>query len=160
MTHPSEPTTRRPLHLFEGYGIELEYMIVDRATLAVAPLCDQMLHSVAGEYVSDVEFGPISWSNELALHVIEMKTTDPVVGLDGLEGLFGENIHRANELLAPLGARLMPSAMHPFMDPNREMRLWPHDSSPPLRSLQSRLRLPRPRLGQPAIAPHQPAVRR
>ncbi len=35
-----------------------------------------------------------------------------------------------NEILAPLGARLMPTAMHPWMDPQAETRLWPHENSP------------------------------
>ena len=39
----------RPLGLFEAYGIELEYMIVDRASLAVAPLADRVLEAVLGE---------------------------------------------------------------------------------------------------------------
>ncbi len=36
---------------------------------------------------------------------------------------------RINGVLEPLGARLMPSAMHPWMDPHREMVLWPHENS-------------------------------
>jgi glutamate---cysteine ligase / carboxylate-amine ligase len=119
-----------PLHLFEGFGIELEYMLVATDTLDVSPVADRVLQAVAGEVVSDVEQGDVSWSNELALHVIELKTTGPVSSLDGLGARFQENVDRINELLAPLGGRLMPSAMHPWMDPLREMKLWPHDSSP------------------------------
>ena len=52
-----------PLHLFEGYGIEVEYMIVARDTLDVLPVCDEVLRAVAGEYVSDVEGDDIAWSN-------------------------------------------------------------------------------------------------
>ena len=40
------------LRLFEGYGIELEYMIVDRASLAVAPLADRVLEAVLGETIN------------------------------------------------------------------------------------------------------------
>jgi hypothetical protein len=36
-------------------------------------------------------------------------------------------VTRISELLEPLGARLLPSAMHPWMDPERELRLWPHE---------------------------------
>src|SRR5690606_3311880 len=35
-----------------------------------------------------------------------------------------------NAHLAPLGGRLMPSAMHPWMDPLTQTRLWPHENSP------------------------------
>ncbi len=38
-------------------------------------------------------------------------------------------MRRINQLLSPLGARLLPTAMHPWMDPARETRLWPHDYS-------------------------------
>jgi gamma-glutamyl:cysteine ligase YbdK (ATP-grasp superfamily) len=120
------------LRLFEGYGIELEYMIVDRETLDVRPIADQLLRAASGgsEWVADVEQGDVGWSNELALHVIELKTSAPARSLEGLPQAFGTSLQRANALLAPLGARLLPTAMHPWMDPLREMRLWPHDSSP------------------------------
>ena len=122
--------TDRRLGLFEAYGIELELMIVDAETLNVLPISDQLLTAASGELTGEAEFGPISWSNELALHVIEFKVTDPVSNLNGVAAMFQENIDRANQLLQHLNARLMPAAMHPWMDPHREMRLWPHDYSP------------------------------
>jgi len=115
----------RPLALFEAYGIEIEYMIVDRADLSVRPLSDQLLLAAAGSY-DDVERGPLAWSNELVLHVIELKTNGPRPRLDGLAADLQKDICAIDELLAPRGARLMPTAMHPTMDPTRETRLWPH----------------------------------
>lgn len=122
------------LRLFEGIGVELEYMIVDRETLDVAPIADEALRLAAGEPaggppVSDVELGPITWSNELVLHVLEMKTTTPARSLGGLVEAFQSSIGRAGEVLRPLGARLMPGAMHLWMDPATQMHLWPHDSA-------------------------------
>ena len=119
-----------PLHLFEAFGVELEYMLVSAASLDVLPAADEVLRAAAGEYVADVERGDVSWSNELALHVIELKTTEPARSLEPLAGAFQENVRQINGLLAPLGGRLMPSAMHPWMDPQRELKLWPHDNSP------------------------------
>jgi carboxylate-amine ligase len=58
------------LRLFEAIGVEIEYMIVDRASLDVVPACDRLLASVAGAPVSDLERGAIGWSNELVLHVL------------------------------------------------------------------------------------------
>ena len=116
-----------PLPLFAAYGVELEYMIVDAETLSVRPVTDKVIHAAVGEYLSEIERGAISWSNELALHVIELKTTGPADRLEPLPGLFQQNVRDINELLRPLGARLMPTAMHPWMDPHTEMRLWPHD---------------------------------
>lgn len=117
----------QPYRLFERFGVELEYMIVDRATLDVRPISDELIRAVAGAYQSDVDFDDLSWSNELVLHVIELKTNGPSPALEGLAGVFQRHVARINALLDPLGARLMPAAMHPWMDPLREMRLWPHE---------------------------------
>jgi len=117
-------------HLFERFGVELEYMIVDRGSLDVLPIADKILHAVAGGYESEVEMGALSWSNELALHVIELKTNGPAKSLAGLAAEFHRDVVRINEILDPLGGMLMPTAMHPWMDPHRELRLWPHEYSP------------------------------
>jgi gamma-glutamyl:cysteine ligase YbdK (ATP-grasp superfamily) len=121
---------RSALHLFDGFGVELEYMVVDAESLDVRPVVDELFRSVAGEIVSDVEHSDISWSNELVAHVVELKTSEPAGGFGGLVGQFQEHVGRINAALAPLGARLMPSAMHPWMDPASEMKLWPHDNGP------------------------------
>ncbi len=118
------------LNLFSAFGVELEYMLVDALTLDVRPITDALLEQVAGSIVSEIEFEDIAWSNELVLHVIELKTNGPAPKLAPLASRFQEHVGRVNAVLAKLGARLMPSAMHPWMDPFREMRLWPHDNSP------------------------------
>lgn len=118
-----------PFHLFEVAGIELEYMIVDRETLDVRPIADELLTRAAGELTSDYEDGPITWSNELALHVIELKTTDPVRSLTGVGQQFQTSVQHLNEIAATFNAVLLPTGMHPWMDPMRELRLWPHDSA-------------------------------
>jgi gamma-glutamyl:cysteine ligase YbdK (ATP-grasp superfamily) len=116
----------RALHLFEAYGVELEYMIVSRETLSVLPITDRVMFDAVGSYEAEIEQGEISWSNELALHVIELKTTGPADRLEPLAALFQENVRRIDSLLARHGARLMPSAMHPWMNPELELNLWPH----------------------------------
>ena len=115
------------LGLFEGVGVEIEYMIVDRERLNVLPVCDQVLAAEAGEITTDVEFDDISWSNELVLHVIELKTTAPVADLTGLAEAFQTHVGRINKRLEPLGGMLLPTAMHPWMHPDRETKLWPHE---------------------------------
>jgi len=121
--------SERPLHVFEAFGVEIEYMIVDARTLDVRAITDRVLQAVAGEIVSDVEDGEITWSNELSAHVIELKTTDPARSLAQLPADFHASVRRINSILEPMGARLLPSAMHPWMDPLREMVIWPHDYS-------------------------------
>ncbi len=118
------------LKMFEGYGVELELMIVDRATLRVRPIADELLRAVAGEVTTDWEEGPIAWSNELVLHVIELKTNGPVRSLVGVADAFQTEVRRIDGILADHGAMLLPTAMHPTMDPLRETRLWPHDNRP------------------------------
>lgn len=118
------------LHLFEAFGVELEYMIVDRRTLDVRPIADEVLRNENGESIGDVERGAFSWCNELVNHVIEIKTTDPAPALAGLASGFEREAAEINRRLRPLGGALMPTAMHPWMDPLKETRLWPHEYSP------------------------------
>ncbi|AKQ45566.1 glutamate--cysteine ligase [Rufibacter radiotolerans] len=122
-------STNRKLGLFEGFGVEMEYMIVDRDTLAVKPIADEVLKAEAGELTSDVERGTMAWSNELVLHVLELKTNGPAPELTSLANSFHQEVLRVNELLEPFNAMLLPSGAHPFMDPNAETVLWPHESS-------------------------------
>jgi gamma-glutamyl:cysteine ligase YbdK (ATP-grasp superfamily) len=122
--------TTPQFHLFERFGVELEYMIVDADSLSVRPITDEVLHQISGQYVNEVERGELAWSNELVLHVIELKTNGPAATLAGLSNVFQEHVNTINGMLAPMGARLMPTAMHPWMDPHKETRLWPHEYSP------------------------------
>jgi glutamate---cysteine ligase / carboxylate-amine ligase len=106
------------IRAFEAVGLELEYMIVDAQSLDVRPIADQVL---AGQQPE--------WSNELVAHVIELKNPQPVADLDALAGQFHARIRAMNEALQAHSARLMPGAMHPWMDPREETRLWPHDDA-------------------------------
>ena len=118
------------LHLFEAIGLEMEYMIVDRRSLSVLPIADKVLAAAAGQIVSEVEVGALSWSNELVLHVIELKTNGPAGSLTGLGKEFERHVKKINAILRPMGGRLMPTACHPWMNPLTETVLWPHDYSP------------------------------
>jgi len=117
----------RRWRLFEATGVELEYMIVDRDSLAIRPLADRVLEAVGGSGEVEVELGDMAWSNELALHVIEIKTNGPATSLAGLADRFHDSVRRIDAILADHGARLMPTGMHPWMDPHTELRLWPHE---------------------------------
>lgn len=116
------------LHLFEGFGVELEYMVVDRETLDVQPIADLLFRDFSGTQVSDVDNGTIAWSNELTAHVVEVKTNGPTPDLYQASQDFHSNIEVINRILARHNAMLLPGAAHPWMDPLREMVLWPHDA--------------------------------
>jgi glutamate---cysteine ligase / carboxylate-amine ligase len=126
-TKPGDETPKPALGLFQAFGVELEYMIVDRDSLDIRPVADELIADLAGSPVSEVELGPVAWSNELALHVLELKTNGPAARLAGLSFDFHGEVRRANSILSGMGCRLLPGGMHPWMDPDTEVRLWPHE---------------------------------
>lgn len=113
-----------PLHAFTGYGIELEYMIVDAASLKVQALADRLLIDSQGQVVNELERGELAWSNELVAHVIELKTNGPADSLSPLGARFHGDVVDINSRLAEFSASLMPTAMHPMFKPALETRLW------------------------------------
>jgi glutamate---cysteine ligase / carboxylate-amine ligase len=120
----------RPLHLFEGYGVEMEYMIVDAGSLNLLPVTDRVLETAAGKITNEISRNGTAWSNELVLHVIEIKTDGPAKSLNGLGEAFAEQITGIENILQKFDARLMPGAMHPWMDPFAGVKLWPHEYNP------------------------------
>lgn len=117
----------KKIPLFKAIGVELEYMIVDSTTLNVKPVCDWLLKKVAGHLTSDYENGSIAWSNELVTHVVELKTNGPAQNFEGLSSAFHKNIQEINLLLEEIGAVLMPTGAHPWMNPDKETVIWPHE---------------------------------
>jgi len=116
-------------HLFEVAGIELEYMLVNKNSLKIAPKVDELLQQKNGELSSDVDNGDIAWSNELVAHVVELKTNGPTKDWTNLSGKFHENILEINQLLSSKNLTLLPTASHPFMNPLTETQLWEHSYS-------------------------------
>jgi len=114
--------------LFQKFGIELEYMLVREDTLDVAPIADRILEREASGITNEVERGIMAWSNELALHVIEIKNSTPVPALPMLAEKFQHEVEELGLVAAEQGAILLPTAMHPWMNPHRETLLWPHGS--------------------------------
>jgi glutamate---cysteine ligase / carboxylate-amine ligase len=108
---------------FEVAGIELEYPIVD-GDLNVKPLVEPAFRILSGRGTSDVDLGAIGFSNEFADHVFELKTQAPVASFVDTEQLLYEGVQRFTAVLRDeFGARLFPTAMHPWFDP-MDARLW------------------------------------
>lgn len=116
-------------HLFEVYGIELEYMLVKNESLKVAPKVDALLTKKAGTLTADIENGDIAWSNELVAHVVELKTNGPTDNTDNLSEKFHDNILEINALLQDLDLQLLGAAAHPLMQPDSDTQLWKHSYS-------------------------------
>jgi glutathione synthase/RimK-type ligase-like ATP-grasp enzyme/gamma-glutamyl:cysteine ligase YbdK (ATP-grasp superfamily) len=113
---------------FSVAGMELEYPIVDR-DLNVASLVEPAFRVLAGRGTSDVSLGAVGFSNEIADHVFEVKTTEPVESLADAEAVLVEGIRRFQAVLrGEFDARLMPTSMHPWMDPRRG-RTWRRSGS-------------------------------
>ena len=115
---------KQTLSLFKAFGIELEYMIVDRDTLRPRPIAESILLDDAGHTTQEISLGPIDVSNELATHVLEFKTAVPAADLEALESDFQSAIAEMNERLAAHNAMLAPGGIHPFMDPSVEGKTW------------------------------------
>lgn len=113
--------------LFEVFGVELEYMIVDKDTLRILPIADLVFKETTGSFISDYENGTVAWSNELVSHVIELKTNGPVASMSAVLPDFHKNIQELNHILAKHNAVLMPSGAHPTADPLTETKIWPHE---------------------------------
>lgn len=119
------------LRAFEACGLEIEYVLVDRASLDVAPIGDAVLQKLSGASapVNDFLHDGLGWSNELVMHVLELKNVHPAADLTKVAPSFQAEVGAMNNTLTAFDARLMPGGMHPWMDPARETRLWPHDNA-------------------------------
>ena len=120
------------LGVFEGVGIELEYALVDRHDLSCRPVADQLLQSASDsneDDISEVQRGLYGWSNELVMHVIEIKNLEPNDDMAALAIGFQEQVRTIATLLDGLECRLLPSAMHPWMNPSTDSVLWPHGNA-------------------------------
>ncbi|MCV9389376.1 carboxylate-amine ligase [Reichenbachiella ulvae] len=115
-------------HLFQVYGVELEYMIVDQDSLDVRPIADAVLRDEQGNIQGEMEFDDVAWSNELVSHVIEIKSNGPTADLQKLSQSLHNNVKQINQRLAASGAKLLPSAAHPWMVPAEETKIWEHEN--------------------------------
>ncbi len=118
----------RAYRLFDVFGVEVEYMVVDSQTLEVSPQVDHALEALAEISPSGTPVvGPIEWSNELVAHVVEAKCAEPSATIAALRPHWNRAVAVLDAVLEPLEACLLPSAVHPWMNPKTDARLWPHE---------------------------------
>jgi carboxylate-amine ligase len=118
---PPDAPRERPLALFEGCRLAVQYMLVDGESLDAASAADELLETVPAE----LESGDIGLRHGLALHVVELGCKAPRRTLEGVTDAFAATVRLANGRLGRDGLRLMPTAMHPWLDPS-QAALWPH----------------------------------
>lgn len=120
--------------LFSVVGIEIEYMIVSQKDLNIVPYSDQLLKILNEKYhqnskiENEITINEIAVSNELVLHVIELKNYKPQPFGSDLWAHFQKAVININSLLHKLKCQLLPTAAHPWMDPHKETKRWPHDN--------------------------------
>ncbi len=110
-------------------GIEIEYMLCDQQSLNVLPKVDQLLEKIAGKPAADVPGKHITFSNELVNHVIESKVSKPELLTAPLDDYFQAAVTDLQKAANTMRATLVPTGMHPWMDPARETMLWPGEYS-------------------------------
>ena len=112
--------------LFSVIGLEIEYMLVDKDTLNIRPVSDLILSDLSGQLCNEAILGDIAVSNELVLHVIELKNNGPKPINPGLISQFQQSITQLQPVLNQHNLLLMPTGAHPWMNPHTETLRWPH----------------------------------
>lgn len=112
--------------IFSVIGIEIEYMLVDKNTLEIQPKSDLILKQLAGKQVNEIALGEIAISNELVMHVIELKNNGPKPPHHPIASQFQQTILKLQPLLQQHHLQLLPTGAHPWMDPQVETKRWPH----------------------------------
>lgn len=115
--------------LFSVIGIEIEYMLVNKDTLNVQPQSDLILRSFAGKTVSEVAMGDIALSNELVMHVLELKNNGPAAPATDIATQFQQALETLQPVLAAHHLQFLPTGAHPWMNPLTETQRWPHDNA-------------------------------
>ena len=114
--------------LFSVIGLEIEYMLVDQDTLNIQPLRDIILKDLAGKIVNEAVVGDIAISNELVMHVLELKNNGPKPITVDLALQFQQAVDQLKPILKQHNLCFMPSGAHPWMNPQKETKRWPHDN--------------------------------
>jgi len=115
--------------IFSVLGIEIEYMLVDKDHFNVQPKSDLILKALAGHQVNEVALGDIAISNELVMHVLELKNNGPKPPQAPVVEQFQQTIRELQPLLGQHNLKLMPTAAHPWMNPHLETVRWPYGNN-------------------------------
>lgn len=113
--------------LLSVLGIEIEYMLVDTEDLDIQAKSDHLIKALAGKETNEVVLdNDIALSNEFVLHVIELKNNGPKPPHAALVSQFQNAIQNLQPFLKQLHLQLLPTGAHPWMNPLKETKYWPH----------------------------------
>jgi len=118
---------QRDHRLLEAAHVSITYAIVDRDTLAVRPLADELLASLAQRGDGTRARVDVEREHQPAMHLVQLRTTRPVKKLGALRKKFDAEVGVLNAWLKPHNAMLLPTGAHPLMVPAHETVLWPHE---------------------------------
>lgn len=112
--------------IFSVLGLEIEYMLIDKDNLQIRPVSDVILKELAGHQTNSFTLGEIEISNELVMHVIELKNAIPHKLSTAIENHFQDAIMQLQPILNEHNLQLLPTGAHFTMDPHKETKRWPH----------------------------------
>lgn len=106
-------------------GIEIESVVAHQDTLRILPIVSNTLQTANNKPATDYVDGSITWSNELVNHVIEFKVTKPAILCEDLAQQFHQSMKRFSKIAATYTGVVLPTGMHPLMNPATETQIWP-----------------------------------
>lgn len=115
--------------IFSVLGIEIEYMLVDKERFNIQPKSNLILEALAGRPVNEVVLDEIGISNELVMHVLELKNNGPKPFDAPVAEQFQKTLLEIQPVLSEQNLVLMPSAAHPWMDPHVETVRWQNENN-------------------------------
>lgn len=99
-------------------GVSIEYMIVDRNTLELKPLVNELLSSLSEEEEQKNSAAKcLKWKAGYQPHIFRICSASPQKNLNTLEHAIADELRIINRILAEYGAMLLPGGMHPFANP-------------------------------------------
>lgn len=114
-------TPPKKLALWQGFGMEFEYLLADRIGLEARAKARWFLQKMK-TFSKHPKF---EWSHEFFQHLVEVKNTDPTLSLEQLAKGVRQEVQAAAVFLKKKGFVFLPAGMHPFLDGKNSIPLWP-----------------------------------
>jgi len=107
---------KRPYHLLEAHHLSIGYSVVERDSLRVLPLANELFKDPRGWHKS----GVMEWQPGVAAHQLLLRNARPARKWAALHERFATQVRTVDALLAKHNAMLLPTGASPFMHPAQE----------------------------------------